>query len=301
MNDYFYGWYYRFQGKNGSAALIPAVHLSEKERSCSIQVITEKESLYREFPIGQFRIDRKKERMQIGENLFSRKGICLDFLGDRIEKAGREGEGSSLKNTSPARMQVSGRLRFGKFTVPDYDIMGPFSMIPGMECRHEVYSMKHTVNGRLKLDQTVLDFQEAMGYMEGDSGNSFPEKYIWTQHFLPQGSLMLAAADIPLAGIHFTGTVGILFFRNREYRFATYLGASVRKMGEGELLIRQGHWQLQVRFPNPGGSLLHAPDCGQMVRTIRESVACEAEYTLLYRNRVLLHVKTDRAAAEYEV
>ena len=25
------------------------------------------------------------------------------------------------------------------------------------------------------------------------------------------------------------------------------------------------------------------------------------KYTLLYRNRVLLHVKTDRAAAEYEV
>ena len=86
MNDYFYGWYYRFQGKNGSAAVIPAVHLSEKERSCLIQVITEKESLYREFPIGQFRIDRKKERMQIGENLFSRT-----FWETRLKKqAGRE-------------------------------------------------------------------------------------------------------------------------------------------------------------------------------------------------------------------
>ena len=43
---------------------------------------------------------------------------------------------------------------------------------------------------------------------------------------------MLAAASIPLSGILFTGTVGFLFYRNREYRFATYLGASVRKMGE---------------------------------------------------------------------
>ena len=33
-------------------------------------------------------------------------------------------------------------------------------------------------------------------------------------------------------GIRFTGNVGFLFYRNREYRFATYLGASVRKMGE---------------------------------------------------------------------
>ena len=41
--------------------------------------------------------------------------------------------------------------------------------------------------------------------MEGDSGTSFPDKYIWTQHFIPGGSIMIAAASIPLAGMHFTG------------------------------------------------------------------------------------------------
>ena len=110
--------------------------------------------------------------------------------------------------------------------------MGPFAYIPGMECRHAVYSMKHTVNGELRVNDQIFRFENDMGYMEGDSGTSFPDRYIWTQHFIPEGSVMLAAASIPLAGIRFTGTVGFLFYRNREYRFATYLGASVRKMGE---------------------------------------------------------------------
>ena len=79
MSEYFYGWYFRCQGSEGSAAVIPAVHLSGKKRSCSIQVITQKGSLYREFPIRQFRINREKGILQIGENLFSKKGIRLRF------------------------------------------------------------------------------------------------------------------------------------------------------------------------------------------------------------------------------
>ena len=37
-----------------------------------------------------------------------------------------------------------------------------------------------------------------------------------------------------------------------------------------------------------------------MIRKIQEDIACGAEYTLMYRNHVLLHTITDKAAAEYE-
>ena len=279
MRDYFYGWYFRCQGKEGSIAVIPAVHLSAEKRSCSIQVITQQESLYREFPISRFRIDRKREVMQIGENLFSGKGIRLSF---ETETAG----------------QVSGILRFGEFAEPGYDIMGPFAFLPGMECRHAVYSMKHTVNGVLRVGQQKLSFQNADGYMEGDSGTSFPDRYIWTQHFFPGGSLMLAAATIPLGGMRFTGTVGFILSGSREYRFGTYLGASVRKTGDRELLVRQGRSRLSVRFLESGGNVLKAPDGGKMTRRVRENIACGAEYTWTYGKQVLMHIVTDRAAAE---
>ena len=67
--------------------------------------------------------------------------------------------------------------------------MGPFSYIPGMECRHAVYSMKHTVNGEIRVNEQIIRFKNDMGYMEGDSGTSFPDRYIWTQHFIPESVL----------------------------------------------------------------------------------------------------------------
>lgn len=233
MSDYFYGWYFRCQGKEGSIAVIPAVHISAKRESCSIQIITESGSWNKVFPVRQFRINRGKRIMQIGENLFSAKGIRLNL----------ETEG----------LQISGILQFGKLAEPKYDIMGPFRYIPGLECRHAVYSMRHSVDGELKVNGESLCFRNGKGYMEGDSGSSFPEKYEWTQHFLGDGSLMLAAATIPLGPICFTGTVCILYQKGREYRFSTYLGATVQKIGNGELFIRQGKYCLRVRFPRESG------------------------------------------------
>lgn len=112
---------------------------------------------------------------------------------------------------------------------------------------------------------------------------------------------MIAAASIPLAGINFTGTVGFVFKENREYRFATYLGASVTRMRDRELVIRQGRYRLHVRFLDMGGNVLKAPERGNMTRKIRENIVCGVEYTLTCGNRILLHIVTDKAAAEYEV
>ena len=139
MSDHFYGWYFRCQGEEGSIAVIPAVHISAKKRSCSIQVITESGSWNRVFPVQQFRINRDKGIMQIGENLFSRKGIRL--------------------NLETEELKISGILRFGQFAEPKYDIMGPFRYIPGMECRHAVYSMRHSVTGELRVNGELLRFQ----------------------------------------------------------------------------------------------------------------------------------------------
>ena len=37
-----------------------------------------------------------------------------------------------------------------------------------------------------------------------------------------------------------------------------------------------------------------------MTRKVREDVACKAEYRLTYGKQILLHVVTDKAAAEYD-
>lgn len=83
--NYFYGWYFRCQGKEGTVAIIPAIHLSEKKQTCSIQVITEKGTWNQEYPAREFHIDRKRLCMRIGENLFSKKRNSIknaDWGGD---------------------------------------------------------------------------------------------------------------------------------------------------------------------------------------------------------------------------
>lgn len=292
MSDYFYGWYFRCQGEDGTLAVIPAVHRANGIWSCSVQIITEQESWNTDFSIRQFRINRRKGIMQIGENLFSKKGIRLNL----------EGKGADRPDCPDSRT-IKGILRFGSLTAPEYDIMGPFRFVPGMECVHAVYSLEHSVNGELEVNGQRLRFCDGQGYMEGDSGRSFPKKYMWTQHFTDEGSFMLAAADIPYMGLCFTGTTGILLQNGQQYRFATYLGASMRRMEKGELIIRQGRYALKVRLPESRrrGNVLHAPDNGKMSRRIREEIACRAAYRLTYDGRTLWQEKTNCAAAEWEV
>ena len=263
-------------------AIIPAIHLSEKKQTCSIQVITEKGTWNQEYPAREFHIDRKRLYMRIGENLFSKKGIRLKM---------RTGE-----------VTIEGILRFGAFTRPTYDIMGPFRFVPRMECRHAVYSMIHSVDGRLNMGDASISFHKDLGYMEGDSGTSFPVQYVWTQHFLPKekGAFMLAAAKIPLGPLQFTGTIGILRSGKKEYRFATYLGATVEKMGR-KLVIRQGKYRLVVQCLEDERKHLYAPCRGQMNRTIGENVSGSGKIILMDQERILLRCKTRKAAFEWEL
>lgn len=281
MNKFFYGWYFRCQSRTGTVAVIPAVHMSEQKQSCSIQVITEEGTWNVEFPIRQFRINRRKLFMKIGENVFSKKGMCLNL---------KDGD-----------TRIRGVFQFHGFVKPKYDIMGPFRHIPMMECRHAVYSLQHLVNGHLWIGSKKLDMENAKGYMEGDSGVSFPDKYVWTQSFFEEGCIVLAAASIPLGALSFTGTIGIVRWKGREYRFATYLGATVLKMDKGELLIRQGGYQLKVKLLDHRAYALRAPVEGNMTRNILENVSCQASYSMTYRGKLLFERKTKRAAFEYEI
>lgn len=107
--------------------------------------------------------------------------------------------------------------------------MGPFRYVPFLQCRHSVFSMRHSVHGQFCVNGTTYIFQNATGYIEGDRGYSFPRKYAWTQCSFPGGALMLSIADIPFCGFHFTGIISIVHLQGKEYRLATYLGAKADK------------------------------------------------------------------------
>lgn len=118
--------------------------------------------------------------------------------------------------------------------------------------------------------------------------------------FFADGALMLSVADIPIAGIRFTGIIGIILWRGKEYRIATYLGAGVVRMQNQTVRVVQGRLELDVCLLEASGCPLKVPAKGDMVRTIHESACCRAYYRFRKDGCTLFALETDRASFEFE-
>ena len=278
MSGYFYGWYMKCQSDTQTLAVIPAVHSTGRKRTCSIQIITDNDAWTVTFNADSFR--RTRKNIFIGENWFGEKGIKLAI--------------------HTPQLTIKGKLDFGSLCPLKYDIMGPFVLVPFMECRHSVWSMRHSVRGNVYINGQKYSFHNAWGYWEGDRGRSFPKEYIWTQCCFPGGSLMLSAADIPMAGIHFTGIIGVILWQGKEYRMATYLGARVAQIQNNTVRVIQGNLELEVRLLETSGRPLKAPAKGDMIRTIHESASCRTFYRFRKKGCTIFAFETDRASFEFE-
>lgn len=278
MYDFFYGWYLKCQSDTQTIAVIPAVHSAGDKRTCSVQVITDDNAWNVMFPGDSYR--RMGRNIFIGENRFGEKGIRLSI--------------------DTPQLSIHGKLDFGQLTSLKYDIMGPFALVPFMECRHSVWSMGHSVRGGVCVNGREYSFRSAWGYWEGDRGRSFPKEYVWTQCCFRGGSLMLSVADIPLAGFHFTGIIGVVLWRGKEYRIATYLGARAVLIKNRTVRVIQGSLELDAQLLETPDRPLRAPAKGDMVRTIHESASCRAFYGFRKKGRTLFAFETDRASFEFE-
>ena len=111
---------------------------------------------------------------------------------------------------------------------------------------------------------------------------------------------MLSVADIPMAGIHFTGVIGAILWQGKEYRMATYLGARVVQIRNNMVRVIQGNLELDVQRLEASECLLKAPTKGDMVRTIHESASCRAFYRFRKKDCTLFAFETDRTSFEFE-
>lgn len=284
MTKSFEGWYFKQQSDRHMIAFIPAVHTDNRgNRSGSVQVVTPENSYFIELPVNTFHIDRKNFIIRAGDSTFSAGGIDV-----------------CIRNTG---LNVDGRLSYGKIRPPCGDIMGPYRLIPLMECRHSVFSLTHTVSGSLTVNGSVLSFTDGIGYLEGDKGRSFPKRYVWTQcSWAEKGpcALMLSAAEVKPLGREFIGIIGFVYFKGREFRIATYKGARIMEIGGGTVVVRQGDFTLSAQRLDCGGHALRAPQSGEMKRLIKESLSCKARYVFMEKNSVLFDLTTDHASFEYE-
>ena len=280
MRNYFGGWYFKLQSQSQTMALIVAYHRSGRKEAASLQVITDDYVNVVEFPVEQYHKALEGFDVTLGANRFSTKGIHLDIHQDGIE--------------------LTGDVSFGPWTPIDGDIMGPFRFVPFMQCRHEVLSVYHDVDGVMTLNGKTFDFSGSKGYIEGDRGYSFPSVYLWTQSLFEGGSLFLSVADIPFGLFHFTGVIGLVFLNGKEYRLATYKGGKATDIMNGGCTITQGNMTFKAKLLKKNDHPLLAPVNGSMCRTIRESASSTSHYSFSVGGDTLLDITTDKASFEYE-
>ncbi len=275
--EYFRGWYFKQSEYNNTLIMIPGFHRDYwGKKQAFLQIIYDGQSYYIPFSGQVINYHHSNLSVRLGNCKFSDKGILLDIDRDDYH--------------------IHGRLRFFNITKPEQDIMGPLKYLTCLECRHMLYSMTHDVHGELWINDKHIVFNHGTGYIEGNDGCSFPERYVWTQSNMFQTkecSFMAAIANIPLfpklsKRLKITGCLCNIHLDGQEYRLATYNGAKVVKWTPKQFVIQKGKLKVRVTLLSENSVPLKAPVCGAMTKTIYEYSVAKVRYEIKYQNKVLL-------------
>ena len=282
---YFEGWYFKHQSEDFSIAFIPGININKNGyKYAFIQIITESESYNIDYDFNDFSISKDKQTIKIKDSIFSLKGSIIN-----------------IKNKD---INIRGKLTYKNITSTKGDVMGPFAYFPFMECFHGVLSLNHKVEGSLFINNEELRFKDGIGYIEKDSGRSFPNKYLWLQsnYFsMKDTSIMVSIADIPFLGFNFIGCIAVIYYEGKEYRLATYNGVKVISYNEKGLKIKKGPYRLEVEIEELYPQNLLAPNAGEMIRTIKENIACNTRFRFFKGDNLIFNLDSNKTSFEYVI
>jgi hypothetical protein len=264
---FFEGWYYKVisADERHRYAFIPGVILGENGHAF-VQVLEglTGNSLYFTYPLETFWASKEDFDIHIGPNHFTQ---------DRIE--------IRVENE---RSQISGELDFTgltpwPITMSSPGIMGWYAWVPFMECYHGVVSLDHRINGKLNVNNEMVDYSGGRGYIEKDWGQSFPDAWIWFQsnHFNQPGtSLTASVAIIPWLGSAFRGFIIGFWFNGKLYRFATYTGSRVDQLevddDQVSWVVSDQQYQLRMVASREEGAVILGPTKQDMSKRVAESL-----------------------------
>lgn len=273
MKAYFEGWYFKHQANGRTLALIPGKSIDE----AFIQVVTNNEAYYITYPLSDY---HKSDVVDIGGNIFSDSGILI--------------------NINRPELKLKGEIDYENLVPIKGDIMGPFKFFP-MECRHGIMSMNHDLSGCVKLNGETYNFDGGKGYIESDSGKSFPDSYTWVHcnDFKEDCSITAAVAKIPFYGLKFWGCICVITLNGKEYRLATYKGVKIVICEPGIIELKQGKYCLLIKVHSEGGHSLPAPRFGKMNHAILEDISCQASFKFTKGKQVLFDSLSHQASYEY--
>ena len=293
--NYFEGWYFKHVSHDlGNVySFIPGISLNENDKHAFIQVINgiTGESEYISYPLKDFIWDRKILYLKIGNSVFTENYAELNISNDNIQVSGQVKYLNSVNFPS---------------TLFSPGIMGWYSFVPFMECKHGIVSVNHDLSGEIKVNRISIDFNEGKGYIEKDWGYSFPEAWLWIQanNFADhKSSFMFSLAKIPWRGKFFIGFICFLYYNKRFYNFATYNNSAISGIIHSdetiEFTLKNHKSVLSVSASKKTFGILRAPVKGTMSRRIKESVDSVVELNLYDNNKNLIyHDFSNRAGLE---
>lgn len=276
LKRYFEGWYFKqvTADEKKVFSFIPGISLTPDDPHSFIQFIDgiTGETRYVRYDHGDFRYSGNSFKVWVGNSFFSRSKMILNINEKDFKVKGEINY--SLSAGFPSSFFSPG-------------IMGWYSFVPFMECKHGVVSMNQFANGRIRINQEYTDFKNGKSYIEKDWGTSFPSAWIWLQSNNfdnPQVSVMLSVAKIPWLGSFFMGFLAFFYLEGKTYLFTTYNNSKFELKDYDDNFIfidlRKKDLLLSIKIERRKSGELMAPDKGKMSRMIKESVDSVVDLTL---------------------
>jgi tocopherol cyclase len=274
--NYFEGWYFKHVSDDLEHvySFIPGVSLNSRDPHAFIQVINgiTGSTQYITYPLDQFTSDTKSLRLKIGDSVFTDKYIDLNIHHEKINLT--------------AHIDYSNIVKYPR-NILSPGIMGWYSFVPYMECKHGIISVNHDLKGEITIDGKSVDLDNGKGYIEKDWGTSFPEAWIWIQsnNFTESGtSFNFSVAKIPWLGRFFVGFIAFLYLKGRFFLFSTYNKSKITQIDHDissiTISMKNNNSVLRVKVVKNSFGELRAPDSGDMSRRIKESIDSTVDLTL---------------------
>jgi len=291
-SNYFEGWYFKHVSANLTQvwSFIPGISLNEKDPHAFIQVINgiTGDTHYITYPIDQFTYNKESLDLVIGKSRFTENSISLDLAWDKIKINGKISYTDNIKY--PTSLFSPG-------------IMGWYSFVPFMECKHGIVSVNHTLTGSLTIDNQEISFTGGKGYIEKDWGTSFPEAWIWLQsnNFSNPGtSFTFSLAKIPWLGKFFIGFIVFLYYKSEFIIFSTYNKSELNDIKHDNdsvsVTLKNKKYVLKFKAIKKTFGELKAPASGDMSRRIKESVDSVVTLSLFDQSNNLLYTDEGKRA-----
>jgi hypothetical protein len=294
-SNYFEGWYFKHVSADREQvwSFIPGISLTRENSHSFVQALNGRtgESYVFEYALETFSGSAKRLDLRLGSSSFNTSGIRLDLQNQKVKISGALEY--TLMRTYPSTLRNPG-------------IMGWYSFIPFMECKHGVVSIYHKLNGGIRVGDSFIDFDGGSGYIEKDWGSSFPESWSWVHcntFNSSKSSFMFSVAKIPWLGSYFIGFISYLDYDGNFINLSTWSRARIEKLAyrDNTLQVRISNKKYVLDFSakNNQAGQLQAPELGSMTRIIKETVDASTELTLKdQRGNIIFQDQGTRAGME---